>query len=149
MHVMSDLRSKINGAPAKPKVMIVVLLFSACLPIIAKAVGQTKFSSLEEAEAACIGWQQSGDVHDSLSEEDAMRTYGYEVGQGSCDYVTPSLTRRYSKQMQGKELVRSRYCINDKSTNTIEGKRNDAMENGEWIERGNEDSYELVKTFRY
>ena len=146
---MTDLRSRVNVSSSRVKIIIVFLSFSACLPLIAKAVNQTPFSSLEDAEAACIGWQQSGDVHQSLSDEDAMRTYGYEVGQGSCDFVRPSLTRRYSKQMQGKEIVRSRYCFNDKSSNTIEGRRNDAMENGTLVERENEGTYRLVKTFRY
>ena len=146
---MSGLGSRMNAMSSRLKIVILFLSFSACLPIIAKAVGEAEFASLEDAEAACIAWQQSGDVHESLTDEDAMRTYGYEVGQGSCDFVRPSLTRRFSKQMQGKELVRSRYCFNDKSTNTIEGRRNDAMETGEWVEQKNEGTYRLTKTFRY
>ena len=51
--------------------------------------------------------------------------------------------------MNGKELVLSRYCFNDKASNTIEGKRNQTMENGEWIDRENEGTYELVKKFKY
>ena len=51
--------------------------------------------------------------------------------------------------MNGKELVLSRLCINDKANNTIVGKRNLAMENGEWIERRNEGAYEKDKIFKY
>ena len=146
---MSVCRSRMNLRISRVKTIVVLLVCTACLPVIAKAVNQQTFASLEDAETACIGWQQSGDVHKSLTEDDAMRTYGYEVGQGSCDYVRPSLTRRFSRQMQGKEIVLSRYCFNDKANNVIEGRRNDAMETGEWIERENEGTYRVVKTFRY
>lgn len=51
--------------------------------------------------------------------------------------------------MNGKELVLSRLCVNDKANNKIVGKRNNTMENGEWIKRKNEGTYEIVKTFKY
>ena len=71
------------------------------------------------------------------------------MGQGSCDYVNPSLTRRFAKQMNGKELVLSRYCFNDKANNRIEGRKNVVMEDGTWVEGENEGSYMHAETFRY
>ena len=129
------------------KVCILLLSLGALVPLIIKVLSQNTYPSLEQAEAACTWWRQSGDVHESLSQDNAWQTYGYEVGQGSCDYVNPSLTRRYP--MNGKELVLSRLCVNDKAKNTIIGKRNEAMENGQWVERKNEGTYEMVRTFKY
>ena len=146
---MVDFTNTINWKSSRGKVVILLLSLGVFVPLIGQTVNQNTYSSLEKAEEACIGWQQSGAVHESLSERDAWQTYGYEVGQGSCSYVTPSLSRRFSEQMNGKELVLSRYCFNDKASNTIEGKRNQTMENGEWIDRENEGTYELVKTFKY
>ena len=51
--------------------------------------------------------------------------------------------------MKGKELVLSRVCVNDKAKNIINGRKNEVRENGEWIDRKNEGTYELVTTFRY
>ena len=51
--------------------------------------------------------------------------------------------------MKGKELVLSRVCVNDKASNTIVGRKNKAMENGEWIDRKNEGTYDIVTVFRY
>ncbi len=51
--------------------------------------------------------------------------------------------------MNGKELVLSRICVNDKANNTIVGMRNDAMESGTWVKRKNEGAYEMVTTFMY
>ena len=48
--------------------------------------------------------------------------------------------------MQGKELVKSRYCINNKATNTIEGRKNAAMEKGL---KGDNGTYTTEKTFKY
>ena len=48
--------------------------------------------------------------------------------------------------MQGKELVKSRYCINSKATNTIEGRKNAAMEKGQ---KGDNGTYTTEKTFKY
>ena len=152
---MSGLINKLDWKSTKGKTIILLLSFGILIPGIAKVVNRTLlakpmvYSSLKKAEEACIGWQQSGDVHESLSRDNARQTYGYFVGQGSCDFVIPSLGRRFSKQMNGKELVLSRICVNDKANNTIEGRRNDAMENGEWINRQNEGIYKMVTTFRY
>ena len=71
------------------------------------------------------------------------------MGQGSCDFVNPSLARRFSKQMKGKELVLSRVSVTDKANNVIVGRKNEVMENGEWIDRKNEGTYEMATTFRY
>ena len=51
--------------------------------------------------------------------------------------------------MNGKELVLSRVCVNDKANNTIVGRRNDAMETGKWVKWKNEGVYEVVTAFRY
>ena len=51
--------------------------------------------------------------------------------------------------MNGKELVLSRVCVNDKANNTIVGRRNDSLENGKWIKWKNEGTYEMVTAFRY
>ena len=144
---MSGSTNRIDWKSPRGKAVILLLSLGVFVPIIVQAVNRNTYSSLEKAEAACTWWRQSGDVHESLSQDDAWRTYGYEVGQGSCDYVQPSLTRRYP--MNGKELVLSRLCVNDKANNKIVGKRNNTMENGEWIERKNEGTYEIVKTFKY
>ena len=152
---MGIFTNKMDWKSRKGKTVIVLLFLSLILPMIGKVVNRyssvkpTVYSSLVKAEAACIGWQQTGDVHESLSEDNAWQTYGRFVGQGSCDFVTPSLGRRYSKQMNGKELVLSRICVNDKANNTIVGMRNDPMESGTWVKRKNEGAYEMVTTFLY
>ena len=51
--------------------------------------------------------------------------------------------------MNGKELVLSRVCVNDKANNKIVGRRNDALENGKWIKWKNEGTYEMVTSFHY
>ena len=142
-----NFKNRIEWKSPAVKAVVLLLSLSSLAALIVKAFNQNTFSSLEKAEAACTWWRQSGDVHESLSRKNARQTYGYEVGQGSCDYVEPSLTRRYP--MNGKELVLSRLCVNDKANNTIVGKRNLAMENGEWIERKNEGAYERTAIFKY
>ena len=145
--MMGGFTNQMNLKSSQGKLFILLLLIGALVPLIVKVSTQDAYPSLEKAEAACTWWRQSGDVHESLSRKNARQTYGYEVGQGSCDYVEPSLTRRYP--MNGKELVLSRLCVNDKANNTIVGKRNLAMENGEWIERENEGTYERTAIFKY
>ena len=142
-----NFKNRIEWKSPAVKAVVLLLSLSSLAALIVKAFNQNTYSSLEKAEAACTWWRQSGDVHESLSQDNAWQTYGYEVGQGSCDYVNPSLTRRYP--MNGKELVLSRLCVNDKARNTIIGKRNEAMENGQWVERKNEGTYEMVRTFKY
>ena len=144
---MGSFIDKIDLKSDRGKFCIFLLSLGALVPLTIKVLSQNTYPSLEQAEAACTWWRQSGDVHESLSPDNARQTYGYEVGQGSCDYVEPSLTRRYP--MNGKELVLSRLCVNDKENNTIVGKRNLAMENGEWIERKNEGTYERTTIFKY
>ena len=146
---MVDNRGRMRWSPAQGTRLNVLVILVGCLPVIAKAIDENTYASLEKAEEACIGWRQSGDVHASLSAENAWRTYGFEVGQGSCDYVNPSLTRRFAKQMNGKELVLSCYCFNDKANNRIEGRKNVVMEDGTWVEGENEGSYMHAETFRY
>lgn len=153
--VMGGFTNKMDWSSRKGKTVIVLMSLGVLIPVIGKVVSPRSsakpsvYSSLEKAEAACIGWQQSGDVHESLSQDNAWQTYGRFMGQGSCDFVTPSLGRRYSKQMNGKELVLSRICVNDKANNTIVGRRNDVMEHGGWIDGKNEGTYKMVTTFRY
>ncbi len=152
---MSIFTNKMNWKSRKGKTVIALLSLGVILPVVDKFFNRISlrtpmvYSSLEKAESACVGWRQSGDMHASLSRDNARQTYGFYVGQGSCDFVTPSLGRRYSKQMNGKELVLSRLCINDKANNIIVGRRNDVMENGSWIDRKNEGTYKKVKLFRY
>ena len=150
---MSFFTNKMDWKSKKGKTIIVLLSLSVIIPVIGKVVNRysstsTKvYSSLEKAEAACTWWRQTGDVHESISRENAWKTLGRFEGQGSCDYVNPSLTRRYP--LNGKELVLSRVCVNDKVNNTIIGRRNDALENGDWIKLKNEGTYEMVTTFHY
>ena len=152
---MSGLFDRLNWSSTKGKAFIFLLSVGVFIPVIGKVVHQTwlaksmVYSSLLKAEEACIAWRQSGDVHESLSRDNAYQTYGYFMGQGSCDFVNPSLVRRFSKQMKGKELVLSRVCVNDKANNTIVGRKNEVMENGDWIDRKNEGTYDMVATFRY
>ena len=152
---MGGLFDKLGWSSTKGKAFIFLVSLGILIPVIGKVVHQTLlakpmvYSSLLKAEEACIGWRQSGDVHESLSRDNAYQTYGYFVGQGSCDFVNPSLGRRFSKQMKGKELVLSRLCVNDKANNIIVGRKNEVMENGEWIDRKNEGTYDMVITFRY
>ena len=138
--------SQLDWRSPKSKALIALVCLGFLIPTISNAVSANTYPSLEKAEEACIAWQQSGNVHQSLTDEEAWSIYGREVGQGSCDFVRPSLTRRFSKQMQGKELVKSRYCINNKATNTIEGRRNAAMEQG--LNESNS-AYTTEKTFKY
>ena len=150
---MSFFTNKMDWKSKKGKTIIVLLSLSVIIPVIGKVVNRysstsTKvYSSLEKAEAACTWWRQTGDVHESISRKNAWKTLGRFEGQGSCDYVNPSLTRRYP--MNGKELVLSRVCVNDKANNTIVGRRNDALENGDWIKLKNEGTYEMVTSFHY
>ncbi len=150
---MKFLTNKMELNSRKGKVVILLLSLGVILPIFGKVInrvspGKAKiYTSLEKAEAACTWWRQTGDVHESISWENARHALGLYEGQGSCDYVNPSLTRRYP--MNGKELVLSRVCVNDKANNTIVERRNDALENGKWIKWKNEGSYEMVTTFRY
>ena len=152
---MGGLFDKLDWSSTKVRAFILLLSLGVLIPVIARFVYRTSlakpmiYSSLLKAEEACIGWRQSGDVHESLSRDDAYQTYGYFMGQGSCDFVNPSLVRRFSKQMKGKELVLSRVCVNDKANNIIVGRKNEVMENGEWIDRKNEGTYDMVATFRY
>jgi hypothetical protein len=137
----------------KGKTVIFLLSLSVIVPIIGKVVHRyssakpTSYSSLEKAEAACTWWRQTGSVHESISRDNARHALGLFEGQGSCDFVNPSLTRRYP--MNGKKLVLSRVCVNDKAKNTIIGRRNEALESGQWIKWKNEGTYEMVTTFRY
>ena len=152
---MGGLFDKLDWSSTKVRAFILLLSLGVLIPVIARVVYRTSlakpmiYSSLLKAEEACIGWRQSGDVHESLSRDDAYQTYGYFMGQGSCDFVNPSLVRRFSKQMKGKELVLSRVCVNDKANNIIVGRKNEVMENGEWIDRKNEGTYDMVAAFRY
>ena len=135
-----------NWKSPKSKGLLALACLGILMPIISNAVSTNTYPSLEKAEEACIAWQQSGNVHQSFTDEEAWTIYGREVGQGSCDFVRPSLTRRFSKQMQGKELVKSRYCINNKATNTIEGRKNAAMESELKESNG---TYTTQKIFQY
>ena len=146
---------KLNWRIPKSKLVIALLSLAILIPVMSRLQIQTsqnkpaRYTSLQEAEEACISWQQSGDVHKSLSRDNALKTYGYVVGQGSCDFVIPSIGRRFTEQMKGKELVLSRLCMNDKANNTILGKQNNEMENGEWTKNKNEGTYKIVSTFHY
>ena len=150
---MSFFTNKMDWKSKKGKTIIVLLSLSVIIPVIGNVLNRYSsnkpkvYPSLEKAEAACTWWRQTGDVHESISRENAWKTLGRFVGQGSCDYVNPSLTRRYP--MNGKELVLSRLCLNDKANNTIAGRRNDVLENGDWIKYKNEGTYKVVTTFRY
>ena len=150
---MSFFTNKMDWKSKKGKTIIVLLSLSVIVPVIGNVVNRYSsnkpkvYPSLEKAEAACTWWRQTGDVHESISRENAWKTLGRFEGQGSCDYVNPSLTRRYP--MNGKELVLSRVCINDKANNIITGRRNDALENGDWIKFKNEGTYEMVTSFHY
>ena len=152
---MGGLFDKLDWSSTKVKAFILLLSLGISIPVIGKVVHRILlaksmvYPSLLKAEEACIGWRQSGDVHESLSRDNAYQTYGYFMGQGSCDFVNPSLVRRFSKQMKGKELVLSRVCVNDKANNIIVGRKNEVMENGEWIDRKNEGTYDMATTFRY
>ena len=150
---MKILTNKMDWKSRKGKAIILLLSLGVILPIVGKVVNRASsgkpkiYSSLEKAEAACTWWRQTGDVNESISWENARHALGLFEGQGSCDYVNPSLTRRYP--MNGKELVLSRVCVNDKANNTIVGRRNDAMETGKWVKWKNEGVYEVVTAFRY
>ena len=150
---MKFFTNKMDWKSRKGKAVIVLLSLSVIIPVIGKVVNRYSsakpkvYSSLEKAEAACTWWRQTGDVHESISWENARHALGLYEGQGSCDYVNPSLTRRYP--MNGKELVLSRVCVNDKANNKIVGRRNDALENGKWIKWKNEGTYEIVTSFHY
>ena len=150
---MRVFTNKMDWKSRKGKTVIVLLSLSVIIPIIGNVINRyssakpTVYSSLEKAEAACTWWRQTGNVRESISWENAQHALGLFEGQGSCDFVNPSLTRRYP--MNGKELVLSRVCVNDKANNTIVGRRNDALETGQWIKWKNEGSYEIVTTFRY
>ena len=152
---MGGLFDKLDWSSTKGKVFILLLSLGIFIPVIGRVVYQASlnkpkiYPSLLKAEEACISWRQSGGVHESLSRDNAYQTYGYFMGQGSCDFVNPSLVRRFSKQMKGKELVLSRVCVNDKANNIIVGRKNEVMENGEWTDRKNEGTYDMVVTFRY
>ena len=152
---MGGLFDKLDWSSTKVKAFILLLSLGISIPVIGKVVHRILlaksmvYPSLLKAEEACIGWRQSGDVHESLSRDNAYQTYGYFMGQGSCDFVNPSLGRRFSKQMKGKGLVLSRVCVNDKANNIIVGRKNKVMENGEWIDRKNEGTYDMAATFRY
>ena len=121
------LANKLDLQSWKVKVLVALLFLAALVPVVGKTLVDSRYPSLEKAEEA---WD----------------LYGREVGQGSCDYVTPSLTRRFFAQMNGKELVKSRYCLNNKATNTFEGRRNEAMEVGL---NGDNGTYQAEQTFRY
>ena len=140
------LANKLDLQSWKVKVLVALLFLAALVPVVGTTLVDSRYPSLEKAEEACIAWQQSGNVHESLTDREAWDLYGREVGQGSCDYVTPSLTRRFFAQMKGKELVKFRYCLNNKATNTIEGRRNEAMEVGL---NGDNGTYQAEQTFRY
>ena len=146
---MGGFTKKIDQKSSRGKVVILLFSLRVFVPLVYPTVNQNTYASLEKVEEVCIGCQRSGDFHESWLERDAWQAYGYEVGQGSCSYFTPSLNRWFPEQMNGKELVLSRCCFNDKTSNTIEGKRNQMMGNGEWIDREDEGAYELVKTFKY
>ena len=152
---MGGFFNKLDRSSTKVKAFILLLSLGILISVIGKVFYQTLlaksrvYSSLLKAEEACISWRQSGDVHESLSRDNAYQTYGHFVGQGSCDFVNPSLGRRFSKQMKGKELVLSRVCVNDKANNIIVGRKNEVMENGEWIDRKNEGTYEMSSAFHY
>ena len=150
---MKFFTNKMDWKSKKGKAVIVLLSLSVIIPVIGKVINRYSsakpkfYPSLEKAEAACTWWRQTGDVHESISWENAWNTLGRFEGQGSCDYVNPSLTRRYP--LNGKELVLSRVCVNDKANNTIVGRRNEALENGDWIKLKNEGTYEMVTSFHY
>ncbi len=150
---MGIFTNKMDWKSRKGKTVIFLLSLSVIVPIIGKVVHRyssskpTVYSSLEKAEAACTWWRQTGSVHESISRDNARHALGLFEGQGSCDFVNPSLTRRYP--MNGKNLVLSRVCVNDKANNTIIGRRNEALESGKWIKWKNEGTYEMVTTFRY
>lgn len=150
---MGIFTNKMDWKSRKGKTVIYLLSLSVIVPIIGKVVHRyssakpTSYSSLEKAEAACTWWRQTGSVHESISRDNARHALGLFEGQGSCDFVNPSLTRRYP--MNGKKLVLSRVCVNDKANNTIIGRRNEALESGQWIKWKNEGTYEMVTTFRY
>ena len=92
-HGRAMLTSKLDWSSRKGQALFALLCLGVLIPTIGKAVSSESYPSLEKAEEACIAWQQSGDVHPSLTEQDAWSIYGREVGQGSCDFVTPSLSR--------------------------------------------------------
>ena len=150
---MGIFTNKMDLKSRKGKTVIFLLSLSVIVPIIGKVVHRyssakpTSYSSLEKAEAACTWWRQTGSVHESISRDNARHALGLFEGQGSCDFVNPSLTRRYP--MNGKKLVLSRVCVNDKANNQIIGRRNEALESGQWIKWKNEGTYEMVTTFRY
>ena len=121
------LANKLDLQSWKVKVLVALLFLAALVPVVGKTLVDSRYPSLEKAEEA---WD----------------LYGREVGQGSYDYVTPSLTRRFFAQMKGKELVKFRYCLNNKATNTIEGRRNEAMEVGL---NGDNGTYQTEQMFRY
>ncbi|WP_186545638.1 hypothetical protein [Synechococcus sp. ROS8604] len=148
---MGIFTNKMDWKSRKGKTVIFLLSLSVIVPIIGKVVHRyssskpTVYSSLEKAEAACTWWRQTGNVHESISWDNARHALGLFEGQGSCDFVNPSLTRRYP--MNGKNLVLSRVCVNDKANNTIIGRRNKALESSKWIKWKNEGTYEMVATF--
>ena len=150
---MGIFTNRMDWKSRKGKTVIFLLSLSVIVPIIGKVVHRyssakpTVYSSLEKAEAACTWWRQTGSVHGSISRDNARHALGLFEGQGSYDFVNPSLTRRYP--MNGKKLVLSRVCVNDKANNTIIGRRNEALESGQWIKWKNEGTYEMVTTFRY
>ncbi len=150
---MGIFTNEMDWKSRKGKTVIFLLSLCVIVPIIGKVVHRyssakpTVYSSLEKAEAACTWWRQTGSVHESISRDNARHALGLFEGQGSCDFVNPSLTRRYP--MNSKKLVLSRVCVNDKANNTIIGRRNEALESGQWIKWKNEGTYEMVTTFRY
>ncbi len=79
--------NKMDWKSRNGKTVIFLLSLSVIVPIIGKVVHRyfsakpTVDSSLEKAEAACTWWRQTGNVHESISWDNARHALGLFEGQ--------------------------------------------------------------------
>ena len=92
-----------DWSTTKGKIVIMLLSLGVILPITGKLISKYEYPSLEKAEEACIAWQQTGQVHQSLAEDAAISTWGRQLQ--TVDPVIPLAGRRFSNQLNGKSLV--------------------------------------------
>ena len=95
-----------DWSTSKGRIVIMLLSLGVILPITGKLISKHKYPSLEKAEEACIAWQQTGQVHQSLTEDEAISTWGRQLQ--TVDRVIPLAGQRFSNQLNGKNLVHSR-----------------------------------------
>jgi hypothetical protein len=143
---MTLFSNKMDWSTTKGKILIMLLSLGVILPITGKLIRKYEYPSLEKAEEACIAWQQTGQVHQSLAEDEAISSWGRQLQ--TVDPVIPLAGRRFSNQLNGKSLVLSRICTNDRSKNEIIGTINTSMEDGTWSKE-NTGTYQASQSFHY